>query len=219
MNVRKVFVLVEGQTEEGFVKKVLQPAMPSGLFLFPVIVATKRVNSGGKFKGGVPKYPKVQSEVLRLLHDSSALMVTTMLDYYALPESFPGRADPKGRTAFEKVCYVEEAWKAQINHPRFLPYLSLHEFEALLFVDPDEIASGFAHPEFAPELHAIRNSYRTPEEINDHPDTAPSARLSKIYPRYSKPFFGALIAGRIGPERMSAQYAHFATWLSWLSSL
>ena len=81
MNVRKAFVLAEGQTEEGFVKKVLQPAMPIGLYLVPVIIATKRVNSGGKFKGGVPTYPKVRAEVLRLLNDSSAVTVTTMLDY------------------------------------------------------------------------------------------------------------------------------------------
>jgi len=44
--VKKVFVLVEGQTEELFVNEVLQPAL-SGLMLIPVIVATKRVASGG----------------------------------------------------------------------------------------------------------------------------------------------------------------------------
>jgi hypothetical protein len=219
MSWRKAFVLVEGQTEEGFVKKVLQPVMPVGLHLLPVIIATKRVNAGGKFKGGVPKYPKVRGEVMRLLNDSGALMVTTMLDYYALPESFPGRQSPVGTTAAEKVDHVEKSWEAEINHNRFSAYLSLHEFEALLFSEPGEIADGFARPELVGKLQSIRNGFRSPEEINDHPDTAPSARLRHLYPRYSKPFFGALIAGWIGIERMCAECAHFAGWVNWLKTL
>ena len=219
MSWRKAFVLVEGQTEERFVKDVLQPEMPRDLYVQPVIVATKRVFAGGKFKGGVPGYPKVRSEVMRLLHDTSAIAVTTMLDYYALPSTFPGRNNPTGATATARVLHVEAAWNADIHDARFFSYLSLHEFEALLFCDPDEIASGFARPELAPQLHGIRNGFASPEEINDHPQTAPSARLAQLYPRYSKPFFGALIARRIGIERMCAECAHFAQWLNALRSL
>lgn len=133
MSFRKVLILVEGQTEESFVKNLLSNFMPEGLFLQPVVVATKRVKSGGKFKGGVPSYAKVKGDVLRLLGDSSAVMVTSMLDYDALPTSFPGRATPSGATAEERVCFVENAWSTDTGHPRFRAYLSLHEFEALLF--------------------------------------------------------------------------------------
>jgi hypothetical protein len=219
MNWRKVFVLVEGQTEEGFVKKVLQPAMPEGLELKPVIIATKRVNSGGKFKGGMPGYPKVRGEVIRLLRDSSAIMVTTMVDYYALPASFPGRRAPAGGTAEERVQYVQDQWNADIGSRRFSAYLSLHEFEALLFSAPDVIADTFAIPGLGNQLRRIRESFASPEEINDHPETAPSARLVDLYPRYSKPFFGSVIAGRIGIERMCSECSHFAEWVQWLNSL
>lgn len=219
MSFRKVFILVEGQTEESFVKNVLAKVMPPELILQPVIVATKRVNSGGKFKGGVPSYAKVRGEVLRLLGDSSALMVTTMLDYYALPLSFPGRTNPTGVKSVQKVSAVEAAWNADIDHPRFRAYLSLHEFEALLFSAPAVIAEGFARPELTPQLAGIRAGFSTPEEINDHPDTAPSARLESLYPRYSKPFFGTLIAQRIGVESMVAQCPHFAGWVNFLKSL
>lgn len=219
MSLRKVFVLVEGQTEESFVKNVLPGAMPPDLFLQPVIVATKRVNSGGKFKGGVPSYAKVRGEVLRLLGDSSALMITTMLDYYALPLSFPGRAHPIGARAAQKVQSVEAAWNADIDCARFRAYLSLHEFEALLFSQPAAIAEGFARPELAAQLDGIRALFTTPEDINDHPDTAPSARLESLYPRYSKPFFGTLIARRIGIEAMVAECPHFAGWVGFLKSL
>jgi hypothetical protein len=219
MNCRKVFMLVEGQTEESFVKNVLSEFMPAGLFLQPVVVATKRVNSGGKFKGGVPSYAKVKGEVVRLLGDSSAMMVTTMLDYYALPTSFPGRPAPVGTTPEAKVRHVEVAWEADIGNTRFRAYLSLHEFEALLFSKTTVIAEGFAKPELASELEGIRSSFRTPEEINDHPETAPSARLEALYPRYSKPFFGILIARRIGVETMMAECPHFAEWVGFLKSL
>lgn len=219
MSFRKAFILVEGQTEETFAKEVLSEFMPEGLFLQPVIVATKRVNSGGKFKGGVPSYPKVRSEVLRLLADTSAVGITTMLDYYALPPSFPGRAQPRGPTSTERVQSVETAWEADINNPRFHAYLSLHEFEALLFSEPAAIAQGFAKPKLKPTLASIRSQFSTPEEINDHPQTAPSARLETLYPRYSKPFFGTLIARRIGIVSMMNECPHFAEWVNYLRSL
>lgn len=214
-----MFILVEGQTEESFVKNVLMSVMPTDLFLQPVIVATKRVNSGGKFKGGVPSYTKVRGEVVRLLGDSSAVMVTTMLDYYALPPSFPGRLRPAGTNAEQKVRSVEKAWNADIGSPRFRAYLSLHEFEALLFSRPTAIAEGFARPELESQLLSIRASFTTPEEINDNPATAPSARLETLYPRYSKPFFGALIARRIGMDAMVSECPHFADWVGFLKSL
>lgn len=216
MSFRKIMILVEGQTEESFVKEVLAKAMPAELFLQPVIIATKRVNAGGKFKGGVPSYPKVRSEVLRLLGDSSAVRVTTMLDYYGLPTSFPGRTQPHGSTPADRVRSVELAWEKDISDPRFQPYLSLHEFEALLFAEPAAIARGFARPELETAMVEIRSAFPTPEEINDNPDTAPSARLEELFPRYSKPFFGTLIARRIGLEAMTAECPHFADWVEFL---
>jgi len=217
---RKILVLAEGQTEEKFIKEVLNPHLdPKRVFLQPVIVATKRVNSGGKFKGGVPGYEKVRGEVLRLLADSSSLIVTTMLDYYGLPESFPGRGSPSGRTSLEKVCSVEAAWSRDIGDPRFRPYLSLHEFEALLFVDPGEIARGFSRNELLNDLQIIRNAFATPEDINDHPETAPSKRLQNLFPRYSKPFFGSLISLRIGLDSMRRECRHFGVWLQMLEGV
>ena len=133
-----------------------------------------------------------------------------MLDFYGLPESFPGRANPRGGTPLERASYVEKAWSADVDNARFRPYLSLHEFEALLFVNPKEITQGFSRPELLPQ---------TPEDINDHPDTAPSARLRKLFPRYSKPFFGTLISRRIGLADMRAECKHFGDWLTVLEAL
>lgn len=219
MSFRKAFVLVEGQTEESFIKNILANEMPNGLFLQPVIVATKRVNSGGNFKGGVPSYTKVRGEVTRLLKDTSATLVTTMLDYYGLPKSFPGRTSSSGLEGEKKAQCVEKAWNEDIGDPRFRAYLSLHEFEALLFAEPETISNGFAEPNLNNKLTKIRSSFETPEQINDNPNTAPSARLKQLYSRYNKPYWGTLIAQRIGVDTMIAECPHFAGWVSFLRSL
>jgi len=78
---------------------------------------------------------------------------------------------------------------------------------------------GFVKNTLRREMPEIRNNFPTPEEINDDPATAPSARLQNLYPRYSKPFFGSLIASRIGVDPMLLNCKHFAAWVSFLRSL
>ena len=114
----------------------------------------------------------------------------------------------------EKVVSVEQIWATDIGSKRFLPYLALHEFEAMLFTAPDEIATSFGQPALRSSLQNIRASFKTPEDINDHEETAPSKRLGKLFPGYNKPFYGELIAERIGIERIRSQCIHFANWLT-----
>ncbi len=216
----KALMLVEGQTEEAFAKNLLAAHLKDhGVIVIPIIVATKRLLTGDKKRGGYVPYPRLRSEILRLLNDSSAICVTTMLDYYGLAPEFPGRESPAGNTALEKVVSVETAWTADINNHRFVPYLALHEFEAMLFTAPTEIAVSFGQPALQSSLQSIRESFKTPEEINDHEDTAPSKRLGRLFPGYNKPFYGELIAERIGIERIRNECAHFAAWLAKLEAL
>jgi hypothetical protein len=219
-NMAKVLILVEGQTEETFVKRILDPHLSSlDVLVVPTIIATKRIKSGPNFKGGVPPYERVRRDIQRLLGDTSAALVTTMLDYYGLPKSFPARSSVSGSIALQRVQYVEAALAADIAHERFLPYYSLHEFEALLFASTSAIAHTFAIPSMVSKLDAIRAAFPSPEDINDDPATAPSARLESLFPSYSKPFYGSLIASRIGLQQMRDECAHFNEWLSKLESL
>ena len=146
-------------------------------------------------------------------------MVTTMIDYYGLPGSFPGRAAVQGNTPLERVRYVEGELSSDIGNVRFRAYYSLHEFEALLFASPAEIAKSFVAAGLESKLAAIRAAFPTPEDINDNPDTAPSARMERLFPRYSKPFFGSVIAARIGLNTMREECAHFNEWLSELENI
>jgi hypothetical protein len=88
-----VKIYVEGQTEETFVRDVLTPHLSGiGVYPTPVLAKTKREKSGRAFKGGLTSYAKVRRDILRLLDDSSAAAVTTMLDFYGLPKDFPGNS-------------------------------------------------------------------------------------------------------------------------------
>lgn len=218
--IKKILILAEGQSEETFVKRVLYPHLLNvSIHVVPTIITTKRVKSGPSFKGGMPSYGKVRKEILRLLGDSSAALVTTMVDFYGLPSSFPGRANAEGNTPRERVVFVENAIEQDINDARFQAYYSLHEFEALLFSSPATIAAAFAMPNVEQKLLSIRAQFTSPEEIDDSPSTSPSSRLQSLYPQYSKPFYGTLIAGRIGLDEMRSACAHFNDWLVRLEAL
>ena len=135
------YVLVEGQTEETFIKRVLGPHLATlGVYLTPILVATKRAKDGLKFKGGVTRYEPVRKDLLRLLSDRSAAAVTTMIDFYGLPGDFPGVASlPTRVSCYQRVGFLEDALRSDLDDPRFRPYLSLHEFESLLLTSPLEI--------------------------------------------------------------------------------
>jgi hypothetical protein len=88
---KRLHVLVEGQTEETFVRDVLTAHLAAfDVHPNPVLLKTKRVKSGGAFRGGVTSTEQVIGDVRRLLGDKGAAAVTTMIDYYALPDDFPG---------------------------------------------------------------------------------------------------------------------------------
>ena len=63
---KRVLVLVEGQTEEGFINEVLRPHLaPRRIWLIPTILTTKRTKSGPYFKGGVTSYQRAKNDVVR----------------------------------------------------------------------------------------------------------------------------------------------------------
>lgn len=209
---KRVLALVEGQTEERFVKDNLNPALePKGLFLQPTIITTKVVKEGPNFKGGINSYIAIKKDLQKLCGDSSALTVTTMFDFYGLPRDFPHwSSDGSGH---KKVKAAELAFAKDINSQKFLPYLQLHEFEGLLFSVP-EIISDTLDRTARDQLIKIRNAFTTPEEINEGAETHPSKRLLKIFPGYRKPLYGSIIASRIGIETIRNNCPHFDEWVS-----
>jgi hypothetical protein len=217
---KRVLMLVEGQTEETFVKELLASHLWAlGVAPIPTLAVTKRVKSGPNFKGGLVSYGQARNQVVRLLGDKDAAAVTTMFDLNGLPADFPGYpARPMGNS-YDKVAHLEDAFRRDIDNLRFRPYLQLHEFEAFLFVDPATTAEIFVGASVVQELADIRRDFNSPEEINEEPDTAPSKRIRAVYGRYEKPLYGPLVASALGLDQIRQACSHFRQWLEWLEGL
>lgn len=217
----RVLVSVEGQTEETFVREVLSKHLwDFNISLESVTITTHRVKQGPNFKGGVLSYAQANREIRRLLNDSNAIAVTTMYDLFHLPNDFPGQDTRPGGDGRAKARHLENAFQQDIGSRRFRSYLQVHEFEALLFVNPIRTANLFTGVNnLARELQNIREDFPTPEDINDNPMTAPSKRILALYPRYEKPLYGTIIALEVGLDAIRAECPHFNEWLAWLESL
>jgi hypothetical protein len=210
----RILILTEGQTEERFIKEVLQPRFwPHGISLEPKIVTTKRVIGGADFKGGGDAQ-KVLADIRRLLGDTNAVAVTTLFDFYGFPANLPHAA----QNLYRDIDLLTEAIDAAVGHVRFKAYLQRHEFEAFLFVDPQMTAEVARKPDQAAGLQAQRNQFGTVEDINLDPALAPSKRLAVALGRYSKPIVGSLVTQRIGVERLRAHCPRFAEWMDWMAS-
>ena len=219
---KRVHILVEGQTEESFVNKLLGPHLAGyGIHVTPILVATKRAKEGRKFRGGVTSYGKLRRDLRRLFLDSSVEAVTTMFDFYGLPADFPGHSTIPATSCWDRAAYLERALLEDLDEdPRLIPYLSLHEFEALLFVAPDELGGVVkGKSALVRELERVASGFSSPEEINDGPETHPSARVTELAPGYRKALHGPLAAARIGLERMRESCPHFDGWVSRLEAL
>lgn len=208
-------MLVEGQTEERFVKELLfQRFLSSGTLIQPVILSTKRTKMGVKYKGGVSHYAKIRSDVVKLLGDTSATAVTTFLDYYGLPEDFPGKSEIIPGNCYAKTEHLENRFGDNISHRKFIPFLMLHEFETMLFADIDKTAEAFNNRDRCiDELRRITGQFSNIEEINEGRNTHPSIRIKNIFFDYQKAMHGPLITGRIGLENICAACGHFKGWV------
>lgn len=145
-----------------------------------------------------------------------------MFDLYALPEDFPGVQE--ARTIFdpyEKVAFLESKLAEDIMHPGFIPYIQLHEFEALLFSEPARFAHEYLeHDKAIQQLTALLSSFNNnPELIDDGPQTAPSKRILENIPEYSKVSSGVIIAEMIGMDTIRGMCRHFHEWLCRLETL
>lgn len=209
---RRFYLLVEGQTEETFVRELLQPHCARiGMFITPIIVSTRPGH-----KGGITSYAKVKPQVVRLCRQDRSATVSTMMDLYGLPSDFPGKTDPAypaSGTGRQKAEFIEARWVQDINEQNFLPYLMVHEYEALLFVEPQRFAEWTESTTLVNKLKDIAQAHATPEEINDSPQTAPSKRILKLMPSFKKPFHGPLIATEIGLDALRQACPHFNNWI------
>lgn len=220
-------LLVEGQTEEQFVKQVLGPFVweNNTTRLIPIIVKTKQVaGSDPAHKGGYVTFVKLKMQIDKLLGDTSTHLVSTMLDYFRIGDDYPGVRSNPGKNNIERAIHVETKITEEVNNNRFKAYLQIHEFESLLFSRTSAIADKFAvcgRPEHSRMLNALDEawkSYKTPEEINTGALTHPFARIKGAISSYKKMIDGPQIARTIGIPAIQKRCDHFRSWVSLLTT-
>lgn len=224
----RIYIICEGESEEVFVKDLLVPEFQGkGIQLTPLLIG-----QGGS-KGGDVRYSRVKIDARMLLADRSAYC-TTFFDYYGLPSEFPGKEKAKGLSSIEeKAATVCDALAQQLSADvgseriwRFIPYVQMHEFEALLFSDPGKLAQAISQAKknlsrikLSEELQKIRAVFDSPEEINDSEMSAPSKRVISLVGGYEKVTDGIQAAQAIGLAAMRRECALFDAWLKRLQAL
>ena len=216
----RLLVHVEGETEEDFVKEVLRPYLCDRGYseVSARLMGNARQRSR---RGGIKGWAEVRKDILGHLKQDAGRLVTTMVDYYGLPQTWPGRNAAGGFAFAQKAKTVEDALLADIsqgmggafNSGRFIPYVMMHEFEAMLFSDCERFGRGIGREDLVQPLQAIRDQFASPEEIDDSPHTAPSKRIEHLMPNYQKPLMGNLAALEIGIHAIRRECPHFEKWL------
>lgn len=227
MNSVKVYVLVEGPTEQTFLRDVLAPAMScQGVYLYPA-----RIGKSGH-KGGNIRFDRARTDIEHFLRQQRDTYVSTMFDYFRIDTDWPGRAEVCRRVqsgvnlrAQEKASILEGAMQKAIEQTcpdvnaqrRFVPYIGMHEFEALLFSNTRVLAEK-ADLDVSAVNHVL-DEYGEPEEINDDPQKAPSKQILTLNNRYRKVAMGKVIAEVIGIPTIRRKCIHFDEWLRKLEGL
>ena len=222
--------LVEGSTELRFIKSVLAPHLGAiGIMAYPIAVLTSKDRRlSREYRGGINSYQQVKADLLRLIKRYGTkhnTWFTTMIDLYRLPSDFPGYL-PAGRNQHyrQRVEYLERELGADVNHARFIPYIQLHEYEALLLSAPDRFRSFYEEQEHEAgiqRLQALASRYSSPEEIDDGSLTAPSKRIIAEIPQYEddKASAGPQIVGQIGLALIRQKCPHFNDWITRIENL
>lgn len=214
---KNVYIYCEGQTEESFVNEILYPYFFNiGVVVSPIICTTKKTASK-KYKGGVSDYAKIKKELTMLCKQHRNEYVTTMFDYYAMPDNTPG-IDCLEPDIHERIRQIEHIIDADINQQNCNFHFMLHEFEGILFSKPESFAL-IADGDVVGSIQAIRDSYPTPEHINNSPETAPSKRLEALIPNYAKIKNGTLLSKDMGIDIIMAECPHCKSWIDSISMI
>ena len=210
----RVYIFCEGQTEETFVRELLQPYFVNiSITVTPILVRT------GKGKGGIVSYGKIRHQIDLLCKRDKRAYVTTLMDYYAFPQGKNGLTPLRGVSdPIRKALALTETFQEDIGHKNFIANLVVHEFEGLLFSQPEAFEQWF--DEYTTrKLQKIRNEVPSPEHINDNKRTAPSKRILQLCGNYSKILHGTLIALDIGLDTIRRECPIFNAWLEKIEGL
>lgn len=107
---KRLVLIVEGETEENFVNNILRPYLCSkGIYNAVQCFKTKHS------KGGISKYSYIKKDILNIIYEKDVI-VSMMIDFYRLPSDFPGFSELlDSQTHQEKVSLLEAKIKEDIE--------------------------------------------------------------------------------------------------------
>ncbi len=197
-------IVAEGETEEGFINKVLAEHL-----------AERGVSATTVVLGGNVSVERLAGRMTILYYSFD--FVTSLVDFYRFRNRPTNEVEVLENRILETVS---RRVGSQFDNRKIIPYVQLHEFEALLFSDVSAFGGIPILPTAAIEqLTIIRSQVTTPEDIDDGPDTAPSKRIASIMPRYNKVLHGNEVAQAIGLETIRRECPRFNSWLANLETL
>lgn len=200
----RLAVVVEGETEEEFVKSVLSPHLwEHGVEATPHLL------------GGNVTVERLASEMVNLFWSYDR--VTSLVDFYGFRNRQDGsREELETRIHDEVSRNIRRSW----DQSRVFPYVQLYEFEGLLFSDVTVFGKLLDRPpDLVEKLVAIRSHFETPEEINDNKATCPSKRIEGLMPTYQKRVDGPFLARSMGLSSIRNECPRFAEWIARLEAL
>ncbi len=216
---KKLYILCEGLTEKIFVRNILEPYLNlQGIYeIDAMIFKTSSYSYGKTHRGGVSNYNQAIEELKNLCYGNEPAIVTSFIDYYGL-KNIPN-VSYNGTDKYILLSEIEEQMRQDVGSEKFIPYLSLHEFEGLLFSSPEQFSDYFGNPRgLNARLNKILQDFNyNPELINDSKDTAPSKRIEALKPSYissyRKEIDGNIIAKNITINVIKQKCKHFSDWV------
>ena len=215
---KRLFIYVEGMTEEIFVDLLLRHHLhPHGVKVERPLRAKKDFDPDGP-RGGFTNWPAMEADLRDWFaeHSDPEACFTTLLDLYAMPAAVPGYRGRAVATAPEDVTAIEAAIDMRMSEPRFSAYIQRHEFEALLLAYPPAFARISPGSALAVAvLEADLAGFSSPEEINHGRTTHPAARINEAIPDYDdlKASHAYWVASEVTLETMRARCPRFRAWL------
>jgi len=220
-NIIEVMILVEGQTEQTFIKSLFSPYIAeltgNKVVLKPMLP--------GKYGGDV-RFERYKKDIGNHLKQRQNTYVTLMIDYYGIRKDWPGFEESKRKATHsqkaevinnETVKEIQKLFPEQNREHRFIPYVSMHEIESLYFSNPASIAQIMKIEQT--EIESILRECGEPEAINDNPETAPSKRLGKLSESFVKTTTGIAIAKAVNISQMRKHCPLFNKWVNKIENL
>lgn len=221
---KRIYVIVEGQTEREFVLQILAPYFGAeGITISPVPM----LKSGGGM--GFSNLEHFKNNVKPLLFEKDQPIISTLVDLFRFPvqsgvpdeekllKQLSANVDIDVRLSGLQSVLFEAVQK--INpYPNFIPYIQKYEFEALLFSNPE--AFSLENESIQKAVADVTSVFPNPEDINTSPSGHPAQRLIDIYAthnaKYEKGADAVDIAELIGIEVMLEKCPRFRDWVETL---